>query len=215
MNRFKLWLNIALALLLLGGLVALPVYAVGAFFSYLSGVPKELAAALVAGIATILVATITVVAGRYFERKKELDALHRDKKTEIYDQFLKVFFQVWFSPGKSEEPGEPDLIALFRDFSVKLVIWSGPEVIEAFARWKEKMAEDHGNAAAVFETENFLNAIRTDLRHSNRGIRRGWFARLFLKESGLFLAMVAKNPKITLAEVAEAEKLARELKGRQ
>ena len=68
-----------------------------AFFRYLSAVPKELAAALVAAGATVLVATFTVMLGRYFERKKELDALYRDKKIEIYDEFLKEFFNLYFS----------------------------------------------------------------------------------------------------------------------
>lgn len=216
MQRLKRFLGYAVALLVLVGLVAIAVYTVSAFFSYISAVPKELGAALVAGASTILVATITVMVGRYFERRKELDALYRDKKTEVYDEFLKVFFQVWFSGGKTTE-GEPeqDLVKLFRDFSVKLVLWSGPEVLEAFARWKERMAEGHTNAEAVFETEAFLSAIRADLRHSNRGVRRGWFARLFLQESSLFLAMAAKNPKVSLAELAAAEKVARELKGKQ
>ena len=216
MQRLRQFLSLAFGLIFLGGLIALVIYAVISFFSYVSAVPKELGAALVAGATTILVATITIMVGRYFERKKELDALYREKKTEVYDEFLKVFFQVWFSGGKTTEgEQEQDLVKLFREFSVKLVLWSGPEALEAFARWKEKMAAGHANAEGVFETENFLNAIRADLRHSNRGVRRGWFARLFLQESGLFLAMAAKNPKVSLAELAAAEKLVRDLKAKE
>lgn len=208
MQRFKRFVGLAFAFLVLGGLVALVIYAVIAFFSYISAVPKELGAALVAGATTILVATITIMVGRHFERKKELDALYREKKTEVYDEFLKIFFQVWFSGGKAAEgEQEPDLVKLFREFSVKLVLWSGPEALEAFSRWKDKMSEGHVNAEGVFETEAFLSAIRADLRHSNSGIRRGWFARLFMQESGLFLAMAAKDPKVSLAKVAAAEKL--------
>ena len=215
MQRLKQILGMVFALAVLVGGAAFIVYVVKAFFAYVSGVPKELGAALVAGASTVLVATITIMVGRYFERRKELDALHREKKTEIYNEFLKVFFRVWFAGGKvAEGEVEPDLVQLFRDFSVKLVLWSGPDALEAVARWKEKMAEGHLDAEGVFETERFLNAIRADLRHSNSGIRRGWFARLFLQQSGLFLAMAAKNPKVTLAELAAAEKLLREMKER-
>lgn len=215
MQRLKQILGMVFALAVLVGGAAFIVYVVKAFFAYVSGVPKELGAALVAGASTVLVATITIMVGRYFERRKELDALHREKKTEIYNEFLKVFFRVWFAGGKvAEGEVEPDLVQLFRDFSVKLVLWSGPDALEAFARWKEKMADGHLDAEGVFETERFLNAIRADLRHSNSGIRRGWFARLFLQQSGLFLAMAAKNPKVTLAELAAAEKLLREMNER-
>ncbi len=75
--------------------------------------------------------------GRYYERRKELDALYRDKKTEIYDEFLKEFFGLFFSAGEAKsETTEKDLVPFLREFTRKLVLWSGPEVIEAFVAWK-------------------------------------------------------------------------------
>ncbi len=61
-------------------------------------------------------------------------------------------------------------------------------------------------AQSIFLTEAFLRAIRSDLRHSNNGLRRGFFAKLFLKEGNLFLALAAKNPNLTLEALAEVEK---------
>jgi hypothetical protein len=43
---------------------------------YFPGAPKEVGVALVAAAATVFVSTLTVVVGRYFERKRELDALY-------------------------------------------------------------------------------------------------------------------------------------------
>jgi hypothetical protein len=215
MQRIRRIVSTLVALGLLGGVGALIYIAGKGFFDYLASIPKELGAALIAGATTILVATFTVMIGRYFERKRELDALYRDKKTEFYDEFLKVFFHVWFSAGKpADGKTEPDLVELFRSLSVKLVLWSGPNALEAFARWKELMAQGQLNAESIFETERFLTAIRADLRHSNVGLRRGWFARMFLQEGTLFLAMAAKNPNVTLAELAAAEKAFREARGK-
>ena len=136
-------------------------------------------------------------------------------KTEFYDEFLKVFFQVWFAAGKPiDGQTEPDLVELFRGLSVKLVLWSGPDALEAFARWKAHMALGNLNAESILETEHFLTAIRADLRHSSIGLRRGWFARMFLQEGALFLAMAAKNPNVTLAELSAAEKALREANGK-
>ena len=50
--------QILFALAVLTGAVALVALIVGALFSYLSAVPKELAVALVAAAATVLVATV-------------------------------------------------------------------------------------------------------------------------------------------------------------
>ena len=179
-----------------------------AFFSHLSAVPKELAATFVAAGATVLAATFTVMAGRYFERKKELDALYRDKKIEIYDEFLKEFFTLYFGAGDdSLAAPQKDLVPFLREFTRKLILWSGPNVIEAFVAWKDHLAKGVPDAQSIFLTEAFLLAIRDDLRHSNRTLRRGFFARLFLKEGTLFLAMARKDPTVTLDALAAMEKL--------
>jgi len=208
MKHLTKTLLVLLALALVAGAISLLVWVIQAFFAYVSAVPKELAAALVAGAVTILVATATVMIGRYYERKKELDALYRDKKIEIYDEFLKEFFTLFFSAGeKAVDHPERDLVPFLREFTRKLVLWSGPEVIEAFVAWKDHLAKGTPDAKSIFLTEAFLFAIRKDLRHTNAALRKGFFARLFLKEGSLFLAMAEKNPNVTLAELAAVESL--------
>ena len=207
MQRFKTFVlglvGLSLLLALAGGIGWL----VYQFFQYISAVPKELGAALVAGATTILVATATVMIGRYYERRKELDALYRDKKTEIYDEFLREFFGLFFNSGEAKsETTEKDLVPFLREFTRKLILWSGPEVIEAFVAWKDHLGKGVPDAQSIFLTEAFLKAIRSDLRHSNKGLRKGFFAKLFLKEGNLFLALAAKDPNVTLAALAEIEK---------
>jgi len=208
MNHSKTSLLVLLGISILAALLGLIGWIVYAFFQYLSVVPKELGAALIAAAATILVATATVMIGRYYERKRELDALFRDKKTEIYDEFLQRFFGLFFNAGEPEAPDiGGDLVPFLREFTRKLILWSGPEVIEAFVTWKNHLANGTPDAKSIFLTEAFLLAIRKDLRHSNAGIRKGFYAHLFLRESGLFLSMAEKNSNVTLAEVAAMESL--------
>ena len=170
---------------------------------YLSSIPKELAAALVAGTVTVFVATLTIVVGKYFERRKELDALYRDKKTEIYDEFFKKFFKIFHSGGKD---GRDDLVEYLREFSRKTLLWSSPEVVEKFMAWNTLAATGKVDAKMIFSIEDFLLAIRRDLRHSNRGFRKGFFARMILKNGDLFLQMVAKNPNVSLDDLIAIEK---------
>lgn len=206
MNRLKTFFLGLVRIAIWAGLAALIGWVVYSFFQYLNSVPKELGAALVAAAATILVATVTVMVGRYYERQKELDALFREKKTEIYDDFLKEFFTLFWSAGETDTAEtERDLVPFLREFTRKLMLWSGPEVIEAFVAWKDHLAKGTPDAKSIFLTEAFLLAIRRDLRHSNKGLRKGFFARLFLREGELFLAMAAKNPDVTLATLNEAE----------
>jgi len=87
------------------------------FFKYISAIPKELGAALIAAAATTIVATLTIMIGRYFERKKELDALYRDKKTEIYDEFLKEFFSIFFNTAEIKGIGVKPCIVIYERYS--------------------------------------------------------------------------------------------------
>lgn len=205
MHRIKSFVLVLIGLAFLAGCLGLVAWGVYAFFQYLSTVPKELAAPLIAASATVFVATATVMIGRYYERKKELDALYRDKKTEIYDEFLKEFFTLFFNAGEDSAKTEKDLVPFLREFTRKLVLWSGPEVIEAFVAWKDHLAKGNPDAKSIFLTEAFLLAIRKDLRHTNKSLRKGFFARLFLREGARFLAMAEKDPNVTLAALAEVE----------
>jgi hypothetical protein len=207
MTRLKTVLLALLGISVVAALLGGGAWLVYAFFQYLSVVPKELGAALVAAAATVLVATATVMAGRYYERKRELDALFRDKKTEIYDEFLRRFFGLFFKAGETgASDDDEDLVSFLREFTRKQILWSGPEVIEAFVAWKDHLSKGAPDAQTIFLTEAFLLAIRKDLRHSNAGIRKGFFAHLFLKESSLFLSMAEKDPNVTLAALAAFEK---------
>lgn len=67
-----------------------------------SGLNPTVAVSLITTSATIIVAVFTIMAGRYFERKKEREALYRDKKTAIYEDFLVVLFKL-FLEGQKEE----------------------------------------------------------------------------------------------------------------
>lgn len=184
------------------------------FFEYISAVPEELGAALVAAATTIFVATATVTIGRYYERGKELDALYREKKAEIYDESLKEFFGLFCnSSADRSDSAQNDLVRFLREFTRKLVLWSGPEVMEAFAAWKDHLGKGVPDAQSIFLTETFLKAIRDDLRHPNKGLRRGFFAKLFLREGNLFLTLSAKYPNLTLAALADVENAIRD-KGR-
>jgi hypothetical protein len=188
-------------------MIYLVVWIIGKISDYLRSMPKELAAPLITGAATVLVATATVMLGRYFERKKEIDALYRDKKTEIYDQFLQKFFDLFFNGASTtSQQIEEDLVPFLRDFTRKLVLWSGPEVIAAFVKWKDHLAKGRPDAQTLFLTEQFLLAIRNDLRHPSKGLQKGFFARLFLQNGDLFLTMAATNPNVTLQELADMEK---------
>jgi len=153
---------------------------------------------------TIIVATITVSVGKYFERKKEVESHFREKKIEIYDEFLKEFFKIFLSDD-DDEHDEDKLVVFLREWQRKMILWGGADVLTIYIRWKNQLSKLEPNAETMFLTDEFFRAIRKDIGLSNRNLDKGSFIHFLLQSSNLFLEKAKENPKITLSELAIIE----------
>lgn len=170
----------------------------------LSSLDTKLAIGILTASTTVIVAALTVSLGRYLERKKEIEAHFRDKKVEIYDEFLKEFFNL-FSGDDEIAPNEHDLVSFLREWQRKMILWGGSDVLSSYLKWKKHLGVGEPNAQTMFLTEEFFKSIRKDLGLSNRGLEKGIFVHFILKNADLFLEMAKKNPNITLAELGKIE----------
>jgi hypothetical protein len=73
-------------------------------------------------VTTVFVATLTVVLGRYYERKKDIEAAYRQKKTEIYDEFLQEFLRVFCNPESAQQAGDDRVVQFFREWQRKIAV---------------------------------------------------------------------------------------------
>ncbi len=115
-----------LALALVGLLFAVLVW--GAWEA-LSVLTVEVSATLVTAFATVFAATVAVVLGRYFERKREIENKQREKWAAVYDEFIAEFLGTMELDKKKDERGAPDegaLIKFIAKFSSKFMSW-GPQ----------------------------------------------------------------------------------------
>lgn len=90
----KRWHKILLNLLAFGFVIgsALVVYwVISGIWEKFSDLDEKVALAVLTAATTVIVATLTVVLGRYYERKKDIAAHFRVEKIKIYDEFLKEF----------------------------------------------------------------------------------------------------------------------------
>ena len=197
-NKKQIVLGLALVIILVGlayGIITL----IWAWFASLN---SDLAVGLLTASTTVIVATITLVVGKYFERVKEAETHLRAKKIAMYDGFLKKLFDLFHNEGRAESE---DLVPFLQEWQRKLVVWGGPGVLKSFIAWKESLSEDP-NAQSVFKMGEFFMAMRKDIGLSNRGIEAGHFSHLILRHASLFLSAAKQNPNITLRELGELEK---------
>lgn len=204
-NRLNSIFGFALLILIIWGVY----WVASTIWDTLLTIDTKLAVSLLTAATTVMVATMTVVVGKYLERKKEIESHFREKKVEIYDEFLKEFFKIFFSEddgANQPKGGEDELVKFLQEWQRKMVLWGGSEVLQIYIKWKNYMASKEPDAQTVFLMGKFFKALRKDVGLSNRSLDDGIFSHLILRNSELFLQMVKENPSITLAEVARKEK---------
>jgi len=139
--------------------------------------------------------------GRYYERKKEIEAHFRAEKIKIYDEFLAELFKIFQSGGESSD----DMVQFLREWQRKLVLWGGSNVLATYFKWMNRL-KSIPDAKTVFLMDEFFRALRADIGQNSHGLAKGAFANLVLRHGDFFLHQARKNPNITLDELSRLEK---------
>ena len=207
MNKIKKILSMLLGLGIVGGLLWLFYKIISLVFQTFSTVDSNVLIAIVAGSATILTSTLTIVITRYYQAKRDREIAHRDKKIDLYDEFLSKLFVIFLGDDK-EKKFDKNLVVFLREIQRKIVLWSGPDVIRAYAEWHHELTTQVNNqrAKGMIKMMDFFLALRKDLGHSNNGIKYEHLARFMLRKSDLFIQMYKNNPEVTFEEISKEEK---------
>jgi hypothetical protein len=164
---------------------------------------EKIALATLTAATTVIISTLTVVLGRYYKRKKEIEAHFRDKKITFYNEFLKEFFElIQGAEGKSH-----DMVPFLREWQRKIILWGGQDVLKAYIEWIRRLKSTEPDAKSMWLAEDFFRAMRKDIGHSCWKLTKGTFVHLILKNSDLFLKLANNNPNITFSEIAKIENL--------
>ncbi len=163
---------------------------------------KQLSVGLLTAFTTVFVATLTVMLGRYLERKKEVESHFRTTKIQMYDEFLAEFFKFL----GDEKDVDVDLVPFLREWQRKMIVWGGAPVLVTYIKWNQHLKKGEPDARVIFLMDEFFRAMRKDIGLSNSGLEKGIFSHFILRHSELFLLMAKQNPNITLGELSEKEK---------
>jgi hypothetical protein len=193
------------SVLVVVGPVGLLTWLAWASWNAISRVDPAIAAALITAATTVIGATLTVTIGRYLERKRELEAINRDKKMPIYARFLTDLF-TQLQGSEEEKASTDDYVVLLRKWHQDLLLWGGPDVINAYLAWKDVLRRGEPSADSMFKMDALIFAIRKELGNSNFRLARGVYAHITLRHPEVFFEMAANNPNVLLSEVGDREK---------
>ena len=167
---------------------------------------SDVAIAVITVSSTILISVLGLIISRYFQQKREQEVAHRDKKTEMYDAYLKELFDLLKLLDKKHTVNPEELATFLRDFQRKLILWANPDTIKSYAEWHEELTTPPQRVKAIINMIDFFLSIRKDLGHSNKGVKREQIARLFLRSPKLAIREYERNPQITMEELSKIEK---------
>lgn len=199
-SRRSQGLSVLLGLALLGAIAVCFGFFLRWLWHQLTDINPDLAVGVLTASTTVIVATVTVMLGRYYERRREVDTHFRDKKLDIYDSMLKELFDL------DKQHQSLELAKFFREWQRKMIVWGGPSVLNAYVDWMRSVRTGRLDAETLFAMEKFFLAMRKDLGLSNAGVTSGLLLHLYLRHADLFLKMAKENPSITPAELSAKEK---------
>jgi len=104
----------------------------------LSSVQSDLAKTLITASATILVAAITLVAGKLWEQRLRIRDEIRAKKIPIYEKHIHTFFEILYAEKFTGKPADPQKqVRAFAEFAELAIIWGSSDVIKSWAAFRE------------------------------------------------------------------------------
>ena len=195
-------LTLILGFSIIGGIGYGFYVAVAGLWELFLSLDKQLSIGLLTAFTTVFVSTLTVMLGRYFERKREIESHFRASKIQMYDEFLSEFFKLF----GDEEYNDGDLVPFLREWQRKMIVWGGAPVMSAYIKWNKNLKKNEPDAASVFLMDKFFRAMGKVIGLTNSGLEKGVFSHFILRNPELFLTAAKKNPNITLTELSKIEK---------
>lgn len=170
--------------LLLVGAFGWFIYTIGAsVLSGLASLESDIAVAIVAASASIVVSALSLVGSKYLERRSsELQEI-RKRKVPVYEELISTLFGVLFAEKAGRpKPSEQELMQFFADFTEKLVVWGSDGVISKFSEFRTAPLRDVPPMELMFLYEELLLEIRKDLGHRNTSVKKGTLLSLFIND---------------------------------
>lgn len=161
----------------------------------------EIAAAAITAFSAVVISTITVMIGRHFERRREIEAHFREKKIELYEEFMRKFFEMFHDKDRGEH-----MVEFLREWQRTIILRADQNVVDAYFKWMIRIrAGGQPNAEWIYLMDNFFREMRKDIGLSSWRLAKGSFVHTILKNSDLFLDEARKNPNLTFSDFENIE----------
>ncbi len=171
------------------------------FFQWIGSLDSDVAIATISGALTISGAVVATVIGKYYERKKEVEARFHSEKAAVYEEFIERFLNLF---EENNENAEQELTAYISEWRRKILVIAGPDTIKKYANLMNYAVQNPDpDLKLVLLMEELFKSIRRDLGLSNKNLSKGFFATIILRNPDSFLHALEKGDHVKIADLED------------
>ncbi len=179
-------LSIIFGFTLLAILVYITFIGIRSAVRVLTALDSDIAVAIIAASATVLVSVISIVLGKAYEARALIQKEHREKKIPVYEDLFKFIFRILTGNRIGGAPSENEILEFMADFTQRIMVWGSDDVVAALVRWRRIALDEeelkNNPIKLLLLYEQLILAIRRDLGHRNTNLGTGDLLALFVND---------------------------------
>lgn len=183
------WWHTVLALVLVAVGVVSALWIIRAAVRTFLDLDNAVATAIVTVSGTVLVAVLSVLITRAFERRRDRETAQRQKQSPVYEEFIAGVLDLIGATRPPDARGEAtveEVYEIFSKFTERLVVWGSDDVIKAWVNYRYRLMQQGEDSEQAMENmflmETLFLQIRRDLGLRNKRLRRGDLLRMWIND---------------------------------
>lgn len=170
------------------GLLVIAMLGYGFFFvaskiiTYITSLNSDIAVAIIAAAGAVFVSVLSVVATKIYESKQLVTVENRENKIPIYDSLILFMQRALANETAGRKPTQDEIVKFVIEEQPKLMIWGSDEVLKSWIEWRRQASNPSTATESLFIYEGLILAIRKDLGHKNKNLKRGDVLSLFVND---------------------------------
>ncbi|MBO1768516.1 hypothetical protein [Allobranchiibius sp. GilTou38] len=142
-------------------------------------------AAVITGLVTILVGSLTLIVGQVMSARAARNATRRDRVSPVYQAFASELLRAMGAtvPESDRKLDTDEMRRVFGRLTEGMILWGSPAVLQAIRTWKAEAGLDSlGARSKLLSLERVFLAMRADAGQSNKDLKPGDLQRLWVTD---------------------------------
>ena len=153
------------------------------FYSALEQSSAQTVATIIGGMITVIGGIAAVVITQKQTKQREIDEAHREKKIEIYKNFIDMALNALASENENlnvQRLSQQELATKIMHFRSDILLWGSPKVIKAYLNFMAISQDTSGSQNILVAVNEIYKTMREDIGLSNESLNNNELIKILL-----------------------------------